>query len=330
MSADIHFEDFHPGETSEYGAYRVTGEEIVAFAREFDPQPFHLDEDAAKRSLLGSLSASGWHTAAMLMRMNCDEWVNRSASLGSPGLSEVKWLKPVHPGDVLRARRTVLSARQSKSRPGMGLVECLFAALNQSGESVMTQQGFFLQALRGASAPTAFESGGVGEQNINAAPFATEFFEDVEIDAPRALGQVVMERDAILRFGRAYDPQPFHIDEAAARASVFGALAASGWHTAAAWMRAAVDARQTSAAALVARGERAPEPGPSPGFRDLAWLRPVLVGDTLRFFTKPISKRVTSRAGWGLVFSENTAINQAGVKVFKFTSGVFTQLREPA
>jgi acyl dehydratase len=137
----LYFEDFSPGEVSEYGDRLVTAEEIVEFASEFDPQPFHLDEAAGRDTQAGGLIASGWHTAALLMRMNCDEFLTRCAGQGAPGADEINWLKPVRPGDRLTVRRTTLSARPSRSRPETGLVELLCEVLNQNGEVVMTQKG---------------------------------------------------------------------------------------------------------------------------------------------------------------------------------------------
>jgi len=137
----LHFEDFSPGESLEYGDRLVTAEEIVEFAREFDPQPFHLDDEAGRETQAGGLIASGWQIAALLMRLNCDEFLLRCASQGAPGTDEINWLKPVRPGDRLRVRRTTLSARASRSRPQTGLVEFLFEVFNQNGEIVMTQKG---------------------------------------------------------------------------------------------------------------------------------------------------------------------------------------------
>jgi acyl dehydratase len=136
----LYFEDLRPGEVVEYGDRQVTAAEIVEFAGEFDPQPFHLDLDAGRASMAGGLIASGWHTAAMLMRINCDEFLNRSASQGGAGVEEVNWLRPVRPGDRLRVRRTTLSARASQSRPAIGIVEFLFELFNQIDEIVMTQK----------------------------------------------------------------------------------------------------------------------------------------------------------------------------------------------
>ena len=132
------FEDFHTGEVAEYGPKLVTREEIIAYASEFDPQPMHLDEDAARASMLGGLAASGWHSCGMMMRMMCDWFLLDSASWGGPGVDEVKWLKPVRPDDTLTLRRTVGETRMSKSRPEAGFVRFNYELLNQAGETVMT------------------------------------------------------------------------------------------------------------------------------------------------------------------------------------------------
>lgn len=133
----IYWEDFQIGHVAEFGDKLVTEEEIIRFAREFDPQPFHLDSEAAKKSLFGGLCASGWHTCAMTMRMVCDEYLLRSASLGSPGLENLRWIKPVRPGDRLRVRFVVLDARPSSSRPTVGLIRTRWEVMNQNNEEVM-------------------------------------------------------------------------------------------------------------------------------------------------------------------------------------------------
>lgn len=135
------FEDFVPGSVETWGRYPVTREAVLAFARDFDPQPFHLDDEAAQASLFGRLSASGWHTCAMAMRMLCDGYLLRSASLGSPGIDELRWTHPVHPGDTLSVRNTVLEARPLQSRPGVGLVRSRSEVLNQDGRVVLTMLG---------------------------------------------------------------------------------------------------------------------------------------------------------------------------------------------
>ena len=147
----LYFEDFPPGEVAEYGDIEVSAVRIKAFAEQFDPQPFHVDEVAARETFPGSLIASGWHTAAMLMRMNCDHFLNRSTSQGSPGIEEVNWLKPVHPGDRLSVRRKILEARLSASRPHLGVVRFEFEVLNQHRDVVMTQKNVLLFKRRPAA-----------------------------------------------------------------------------------------------------------------------------------------------------------------------------------
>lgn len=137
-----YWEDFVPGSVREFGAMPVTREAVIDFARQFDPQPFHLDDAAAEASLFGRLSASGWHTCAMAMRMMCDDYLLDSASLGSPGLENLKWLKPVGPGDTLSVRLTVLAARPMASRPAVGLVQSRWEVLNQHREPVLTMDGW--------------------------------------------------------------------------------------------------------------------------------------------------------------------------------------------
>ena len=144
MSADkiLYWEDFKVGETVAMGSHTFAEGEMIDFACKFDPQPFHIDRVAARNSYFGGLIASGWHTCAIAMRLLCDNYINRSASLGSPGIENVRWLKPVHAGDTISYRRVVLEARPSNSRPDMGLVKSRTEALNQKGEMVMTFEGW--------------------------------------------------------------------------------------------------------------------------------------------------------------------------------------------
>jgi acyl dehydratase len=135
----IYFEDFVPGSAATFGAYQVTREEIVSYASQFDPQPMHMDEAAAAQTMLGGLAASGWHTCAMLMRMIADGFIRDSASMGAPGIDEVKWLRPVRPGDILSVRRTVIDARPSATRGDRGYVKFRFEVLDQNGATVLEQ-----------------------------------------------------------------------------------------------------------------------------------------------------------------------------------------------
>ena len=141
MQPEIYWEDFKVGDTELMGEKLVDKAEVIAFATAYDPQPFHIDEEAARRSFFGGLIASGWHTCGMVMRMMCDSYLNKSASLGSPGVDNVRWLKPVRPGDTIRATRQVLETRASSSKPDIGIVKSRWDVHNQKGKLVMTMEG---------------------------------------------------------------------------------------------------------------------------------------------------------------------------------------------
>ncbi|MEO8157342.1 MAG: MaoC family dehydratase [Betaproteobacteria bacterium] len=148
-----YWEDFKVGEVEQIGDRLVDRDEVVAFARQYDPQSFHVDEPAAKKSMYGGLIASGWHTCAMVMRMMCDAYLLDSDSVGSPGIDNLKWLKPVRPGDTLSARRTTLETRASKSKPDIGIVNNLWEVFNQNGEMVMSMQGYGMFRRRNPGSP---------------------------------------------------------------------------------------------------------------------------------------------------------------------------------
>jgi acyl dehydratase len=145
----LHFEDFRTGQTFAFGHYDVTKDEIVAFAREFDPQPHHLDEEAGNRSLLGGLAASGWHICAMTMRMVVDGLISKAANRGGVGADECRWMKSVKPGDVLRMEVEVLETRPSKNMPRIGLVRLACRVFNQREQVALLNMTPIL-ARRGA------------------------------------------------------------------------------------------------------------------------------------------------------------------------------------
>jgi len=137
----LYFEDFPPGDVRESPPRTITREEMVEFARTYDPQPFHLDDEAAKKTIYGGLIGSGWLTVSVMMRLLWDTMLKDTVSLGSPGSDEIRWLKPVRPGDTLRARFTVVEAIPSRSKPDRGVVKTFTEILNQHGEVVMTMRG---------------------------------------------------------------------------------------------------------------------------------------------------------------------------------------------
>jgi acyl dehydratase len=134
----LYLDDLAPGQVHQLGRRTLERDEIIAFARDWDPQPFHLDEQSAAASIYGGLIASGWHTVCVFMRLFADGLLARAAAMGSPGVDELRWLKPVRPGDTLEARLEVLDVRPSRSRPDRGIVRARSVALNQHGEEVLT------------------------------------------------------------------------------------------------------------------------------------------------------------------------------------------------
>jgi len=151
--ATRYFEDFATGSVADYGPRLVTREEIVAFAAEFDPQPMHLDEAAARASMLGGLAASGWHTCGLAMRMIAEGPLRNSTAMGSPGVDEVRWLQPLRPDDRLTLRVTVTDTRTSRSRPELGFVAFAFAMVNQHGATIMTMSATLMLGRRESGEP---------------------------------------------------------------------------------------------------------------------------------------------------------------------------------
>jgi acyl dehydratase len=145
------FEDFKPGEVTEYGARTLEEREIIEFAREWDPQRYHVDPEAAKHTPFGGLIASGWQSCGVAMRLMCDAYLNESSCIGSPGIDEIRFLHPVRPGDTLRFRATVLESRASRSRPERGTVAFRWELLNQKDKVVLSMIGRQLYLRRPAS-----------------------------------------------------------------------------------------------------------------------------------------------------------------------------------
>ena len=136
-----YFEDFHPGQVIDLGSKTVSEEEIIAFAKQFDPQPFHVDHDAAAESIFKSVIASGWHTCSMMMRMVVDGLMCEASSMGSPGVDGIRWMQPVRAGDTLSVSYETIKVKASASRPDRGVVWSKWTATNQHGEAVCTIEG---------------------------------------------------------------------------------------------------------------------------------------------------------------------------------------------
>lgn len=335
----LYFEDFVPGSVNEYGSLPVSQDDILAFAGRFDAQDFHIDPDKAKASFVGTLIGSGWHSCALLMRLAAEAFFLDSTSMGSPGVEEVKWLRPVKPGDTLRLRWTIAETKESRSRPEMGLVKFRFELLNQRGEPVVEQNNWVMFGRRGSGFEAARGDWLAHSASYEPPQLTTSveaptrptasprYFDELEIGDSYELGSLVFTPQEIVAFARSFDPQPFHMDEEAARKSSFGSLCASGWHTAAGWMAAMVGHRRRQEAMLAPSA--APRLGPSPGFKNLRWLKPVYAGDRITYHSAVADKRPSfSRPDWGLFFHHNTGVNQKGEAVLSFEGCVFLE-RKP-
>jgi acyl dehydratase len=330
------FEDFVPGWTRVLGPLHVTEADLLAFAREYDPQPFHTDPAAAASSFVGGLIASGWQTCSLNMRLLAEGFLLETASMGAPGIEEVKWIRPVRPGDALTSQVTVLESRSSKSRPDLGLVHFTFEMRNGQNESVMRQTNWVMIGRRGSETqrPQARTGARPDPVGSSAAPaesapeVAVAFLDDLAPGMVLDLGAHTFGAEEIVAFARAFDPQPFHVDPEAARHSLFGALCASGWHTGSVWMKHFVATRDRIAGEAVRNGKSIPQVGPSPGFKNLKWAKPVYVGDTIRYASTTVDTRPSaSRPGWGLAFQRNTGVNQHGEEVLSFEGVQFLQRR---
>jgi len=273
----------------------------------------------------------------MVMRLYCDAVLNEAEGLGAPGIDETRWLQPVRPGMVLNVEWRVTSARVSQSRPEMGLLGVEMETRDQTGLLLMTQRYTGLFARRDQTPPppqttpaarppraAPVELPVFDDPMVNLTRFAHRH-EDVVIGARIALGARLFTREDIIHFASKYDPQPFHLSDEGAARSHFGRLSASGWQTAASYMRLFIDTRDR------VRADRASLPfalnpgGPSPGFRNLRWLRPVQAGDTITYDSTVIAKEPhPRRPGLGIARNRATGVNQDGVRVFEVEGSSLT------
>lgn len=333
----LYFEDFAVGRSARTRSVTLSEDDLIAFASRYDAQDFHTDPKAAKDSFLGTLIGSGWHSCSIMMRLMAEDFLLGSASMGAPGIEELKWSKPVLPGDSLSATYSVIDTRESRSRPDMGLVRFRLQLENQRGDTVLEQTNWIMFGRRGSgkahpagdwlSHPLRYERP-ASEQPMEPPTEPTPspaYFDEIAIGQRVELGSFVFTSDEIVAFARSFDPQPFHLDDAAAKTSLFGRLAASGWHTAAVWMATMVSHRKRQLALVEGR---APRLGPSPGFRNLRWSKPVFAGDRITYISEVADKRDSaSRPEWGLFFHRNTGVNQHGEEVFSFDGAVFLEKR---
>ncbi len=342
----LYFEDFMVGQVRELGGRSVSRQEIITFAETFDPQAMHVGAAAEKNAFVQELIASGWHTCSIQMRMLVDGFLDEVAAMGAPGITSLKWLKPLLPDDTLRTTCTILETRASVSKPDRGFVTLRLELRNQRDEIMLEQINPIMVLTRGSAEQNMpakkflykrtepwYGANGLTQQGFKIAATANDLgldlFDDLKPGVTVPLGCYTFSAEDIVLFAQAFDPQPFHLDEEQGRQSHFGGLVASGWHVAACWMRLMIENRNQRAAQTRLAGNKPAQLGPSPGFKDMRWLKPTYAGDTLNYFSTLVDKRVsTSRPEWGIVQQRNFALNAKDELVFEFTGTVFWQ-RKP-
>lgn len=329
----LHYEDFPVGHTLTLGPHHFSAEEIITFAQQFDPQPFHLDAESDGAKALGGLIASGWHTCSATMRMMCDAYLLKTASQGSAGLDEVRWMRPVYAGDTLTGTATVDGRRVLSSRPDMGAVQFTYHLENQRGEPVLRMRGMGFVSVR---KPDSLEDAPHATSKPVSQPKSTDdvapvskgtLYERLVPGLVQKLGSHTFQRDAIIAFAQQFDPQRFHLSDEGTVGSHFDRLCASGWHTAAQWMRQNVE---NGYSAMVQQLDYDGPPvafGPSPGFRNMKWLLPVYAGDTITYRSTVTGKRaMPQRPGLGMVLNRAEAFNQDGALVMAMDGAVTVPL----
>lgn len=315
----LFFEDFVVGCTEPYGVLTIDENEMLAFAREFDPQPMHLDGASEQARMMGGLLASGWFTVSANMRLMVDSFLARSSSMAGPGVSSVRWVKPVRAGDTLDGRFTILDRKASRTKPDRGFVRFLLTLHDRAGELAFEQDCLVMFGLREPAAPqkAGSEIERPAQEHLPQTP-THEFFGPIEDIPPGAVvrwGDHTFTEEAIIRFGTRFDPQAYHISREAGEASHFGGLVASGWHSASAWLRTVIDHWNAIGAAT-----QLPARGPGFGLKDIVWFKPVYADDTLTYYSKVVEARLSaSKPGWGILTQRNYAYNQRGDLVLAFS-----------
>jgi acyl dehydratase len=307
----LYFEDFPVGKIFEFGHYEISAAQIDSYAAAFGRR-------AARDGV-----ASPLQLCSVLMRMNFDGWMSGTAARGAPGVDEVRWHEPVRAGDVLRCRVSVLKARISQSKPELGFVQFRHDVISDLGKLAMTQTNYVMFARRDdadreSGRPAQKKASAPAAAALAASSVMPAIWTEQVLGRRIEIGTTEFNSKDIVTFARIYDPQSFHVDEVAAKSGPFGALAASGWHTASAWMNAYIHASH----------RRGAIPGQPISITDLRWLRPTYAGDTIAWDFTPVD--IHDDAAGTLVTSRNGGTNQHGVRVFDFSATMAMPLRGEA
>jgi len=315
------WEDYSEGETGSFGRIKVTADTIKRFAVAYDPQPFHLDDGAARATPLRGLAASGWHTCALLMRQVEQQVLSMSGYLGSPGIDDIRWLKPVRPGDILEGKIIWLSKCPCSRRSDVGRWSIAIEAINQSGDLVLRLNGHVLLARRGAAVADVPRSSSCCAARLARPPRARRrpgdhlirYFEDVQQGDEIALGSYDFTTDAIHSYSHNIGTPTGDREPPAHAVGEGSCRRVNGWHIIAAWMRRIVDYYQAEADWLAGKGRPVPLLGPAVGARSLYWLKPVHSGDRITFSSWVEHKlQAGTSSEWGLLVAGAEGVDQKG------------------
>jgi acyl dehydratase len=330
----LYWEDFLPGQSFALGEWRLSAEEIIGFAKVYDPQVAHVDPEAAKTTFLGGLAASGWHSCGLLMRLLHDGLLSGSAYLGMPRIDAIRWQAPLRPGQTVTGRAKCLEKRPIADRPGWGVCEFQVEAADGAGRSVAWWRSHLVFARRprrgleedGAAMPwPAFlEAGRRALPSRAGGAHMLKFFDEIQPGDAIAIGSYAFTAWEIAAFAEAFDPKPQPLGfampaDATSCAASSGSGCASIWHIAAAWMRCIADYYHAESARLGAMGRAIPRLGPSPGVLHARWHSPVRAGEVITFRSWAERKLdLPGRAGWGLLLAGAEGVNEKGETCVSF------------
>lgn len=331
-----HFEDLAVGESFDLGSRTAIEDEALGFAREFDPQPFHLSSLAAERSMLGGLATSGWYTAAMLSRMLWNKWLRHVNGAGSSGAAKHAWSRPLYVGGTMYAQGTVTAMRESKTMPGVGFVEIALNARLGNNRKFCTARWTIMVHRRAGPKPDFAERQRLyrtrKHDGIRSMADARAFGRDMlyldlcRMGYPVFLGEVSASAEQMIRFSRAYNPQPFLTSEKAANKSHFGGLAASGWHSCGLVMRTYVDSRLRALDSLSEeeRSTAAVSGGIGVEFENLRFINPVRANETMAAYITPLERRKSRlRQRWDKLYMRAELRNASNQPVVQFYPTVY-------
>jgi acyl dehydratase len=304
------FDELTPGLTLPLGQHSVNEPALIAYARDFDPQPMHLDAASAQAQGVGGLISSGWQTAAITHAMAMRALLAPEDIIALPAAPRLKWAAPTRVGDVLTGQATVLRRRLSHSRPGMGLVDLAYTLTNQHNAVVLElEERVMLRTARkdlpdeGCIAPLPAEALPRSQTPAHLGPV-----QEMPVGLVIPAGHHTFEATQCRTFAQTCNLRPGPLDAAGSQVS--------GWQGSAQWLRQMVDLFHAREAA----GEVLPQRGPGMGLADMVWLKPVKTGDTLAYYSQVLGARPSaSKPGWGILTLRNYAYNQRDEAVLAFT-----------